>query len=57
MSLSELCTNFITKRDDTNKTLDKNVIEFLEAPWGLGLGCTPDVPPLYPVQRVIIKCY
>ena len=57
MSLSQVCANIITKDTDESKLLDKNVLEFVNAPWGLGLGCTKDVPPLYPVQRFILKCY
>ena len=57
MSLSELCANIITKGQDNSELLDKDVIEFITAPWGLGLGSTPDVPPLYPAQRFIIKTY
>ena len=57
MSLSELCTNFISKDQDSSKILDKDVLEFCTATWGLGMGTTPDVPALYPAQRFIIKCY
>ena len=57
MSLSELCTNFISKDHDSSKILDKDILEFCTAPWGLGLGSTQDVPPFYPAQRFIIKCY
>lgn len=56
MSISELCTNFISNtrlKDDT----ERNIIEFAEAPWGLGLGSVPGVPPLFPVQKFIFKCY
>jgi hypothetical protein len=57
MSLSEICANFITKKDsDHDKLLDKNILEFVTAPWGLGLGCG-EVPPLYPAQRFILKAY
>ena len=55
MALSDLCTNYITTaklKDDT----ERNIIEFAEAPWGLGLGATLDVPPLFPVQKFIFKC-
>jgi intein/homing endonuclease len=37
--------------------MDKDVMEFSTAPWGLGLGCTSEVPPLYPAQRFLIKMY
>jgi hypothetical protein len=57
MSLSQLCANIITKDSSESRLMDKNVLEFVNAPWGLGLGCTKDVPPLYPVQRFILKCY
>jgi hypothetical protein len=57
MSLSELCANIITSKNGDKEFLDKNIMEFIEAPWGMGLGCSVDVPPLYPVQRFIIKCY
>jgi len=56
MSLSELCSSYINTvklRDDT----ERNIIEFSEAPWGLGHGTTPGVPPLFPVQKFIFKCY
>jgi hypothetical protein len=56
MNLSQLCTEFIIKKDK-NEFLDKNAIEFITAPWGLGLGNSKEVPPLYPAQRFIIKCY
>lgn len=54
MSLSDLCTNYITTAKLKDET-EKNVIEFAEAPWGLGLGSSPELPPLYPVQRYILK--
>jgi len=57
MSLSEICANIITKKQDNSDLFDKDIIEFAMAPWGLGLGCTPDVPPLYPVQKFILKVY
>jgi len=57
MSIAEMCTGFVTKELDSSKLLDKNIMEFVTAPWGLGLGATPDVPPLYPAQRFILKCY
>lgn len=57
MSLSELCSNIIVKKDVNKEYLDKDPMEFITAPWGLGLGSSPEVPPLYPVQRVIFKCY
>jgi intein/homing endonuclease len=57
MSLSELCSNIITKEETENIYNDKNVMEFLTAPWGLALGTHKDVPPLYPAQKFIIKCY
>jgi len=56
MSISDLCTNFITStklKDDA----ERNIIEFAEAYWGLGLGSVPGVPPLFPVQKFIFKCY
>lgn len=56
MSIADLCTTYVTShklKDDT----ERNVIEFCESPWGLGLGTLPGVPPLYPVQKFILKCY
>lgn len=56
MGLSDLCSSFINQaklRDET----ERNIVEFAEAPWGLGLGATEEVPPLYPVQRFLLKCY
>lgn len=56
MSLSQLCTTYVssTKLKDEN---ERNIIEFAEAPWGLGLGSTPGVPGLMPVQKFIFKSY
>jgi hypothetical protein len=54
MSLSDICNGFVNTaklKDD----VEKNIIEFAEAPWGLGLGIG-DVPPLFPVQKFIFKC-
>jgi intein/homing endonuclease len=46
----------MTKKDgDQSKLLDKNILEFVTAPWGLALGCG-EVPALYPAQRFILKC-
>lgn len=56
MSISDLCTSFITTAKLKDES-ERNIIEFAEAPWGLGLGASPDVPPLYPVQRFIFKTY
>ena len=56
MSLAELCTTHISSaklRDET----DRNILEFAEAPWGLGMGTTSGVPPLMPIQKFIFKCY
>jgi len=56
MSLSSLCSSYINStklRDDT----EKNIIEFAEAPWGLGLGSVESFPPLFPGQKFILKCY
>ena len=56
MSISELCNSYVNTvklRDET----ERNIIEFAEAPWGLGLGSSPEVPPLFPVQKFIFKCY
>ena len=57
MSLSELCANMAISGTSTLGYYDKDIMEFVEAPWGLGLGCSSDVPPLYPVQRFILKGY
>jgi len=54
-SISDLCSDFINAKklkDDT----ERNIIEFAEAPWGLGLGSLPGQPPLFPVQKFILKC-
>lgn len=56
MSLSDLCTNYISSTKLKDET-ERNIIEFVEAPWGLGLGTTPGVPPLFPVQKFLLKCY
>lgn len=57
MSLSELCANIITTRGDKSEYHEKDIMEFLTAPWGLGLGTTPGIPPLYPAQRFVIKFF
>ncbi len=57
MSASDLCTNFITKKENSKVSKDKNILEFATAEWGLGLGTVDGVPPLYPAQRFILKCY
>jgi len=57
MSIAELCTNFIKSEKDSSKILDKNILEFCTAEWGLGLGSSKEIPPLYPAQRFIIKCF
>jgi len=56
VSLAELCTSYISSaklKDDS----ERNIIEFAEAPWGLGMGTIPGMPPLFPVQKFIFKCY
>lgn len=55
MSISDLCTNYVKKLGD--KTQEKNILDFVESPWGLGLGSTPGIPPLHPAQRIILKTY
>lgn len=57
MSLSEMCANLVSAKGNSKDFLDKDAIEFITAPWGLAMGCNSDVPPLYPVQRFIIKSY
>lgn len=57
MSLSELCSNMIVRKGENKEYLDKDAIEFITAPWGLAMGFNPEVPPLYPAQRFIIKGY
>jgi hypothetical protein len=56
MSLSELCTNYISSTKLKDET-ERNIIEFAEAPWGLGLGTVPGMPPLFPLQKFIFKTY
>ena len=56
MSLSELCTNYIGSTKLKDET-ERNIIEFAEAPWGLGLGTVPGMPSLFPVQKFLFKCY
>ena len=56
MSLSELCTNYIGSTKLKDET-ERNIIEFAEAPWGLGLGTVEGMPPLFPLQKFIFKCY
>lgn len=55
MSLSELCTTYISSTKLKDET-ERNIIEFAEAQWGLGLGTVSGVPPLFPVQKFIFKC-
>jgi len=58
MSIAEVCANMMSKDGlDLDKILHKNIIEFVTAPWGLGLGTLPGVPSLYPSQRFILKVY
>jgi len=56
MSISELCTTFVSSNKLKDES-ERNIIEFAEAPWGLGLGTIPGMPALFPVQRFIFKCY
>ncbi len=56
MSLSELCTNYIGSNRLKDET-ERNIIEFAEAQWGLGMGTMPGIPPLFPVQKFIFKTY
>ena len=55
MSVSDLCTTFISSKKLKDES-ERNIIEFAEAPWGLGLGTVPGVPALFPVQKFIFKC-
>jgi len=55
MTVSDLCTTFITSKKLKDES-ERNIIEFSEAPWGLGFGSVPGVPSLFPVQRFILKC-
>ena len=57
MSLSELCSNMIIKKQGHDDNVERNVVEFITDPWGLGLGSKSDIPPLHPVQMFIIKFY
>ena len=56
MSISELCTTYIDSKSLREET-ERNIIDFAEAQWGLGMGTMPGVPPLFPVQKFIFKCY
>jgi len=56
MSISELCSNFITSNRLKDER-ERNIIDFAEAQWGLGMGSMPSVPPLFPVQKFIFKTY
>lgn len=55
MSLSDIAAGYIRQSKLKDET-ERNVIDFAEAPWGLGMGSTPEVPPLFPVQKFILKC-
>lgn len=57
MSLSEICAKMASKGEDSSSITDKNILDFLSEPWGLGLGTLSGVPALYPAQRFIIKLY
>jgi intein/homing endonuclease len=58
MSIAEICANMTSDEGvDTSKILHKDAMEFITAPWGLGMGTVPGVPSLYPSQRFIIKMY
>lgn len=56
MSISDLCTTFVNSAKLKDE-IERNIIEFAEAPWGLGMGTFPEVPPLFPVQKFLFKCY
>lgn len=56
MSLSELCSSFISSAKLKDES-ERNIIEFAQAPWGLGMGSVNGVPPLYPGQIFELKCY
>jgi len=56
MSLSELCSEYV-KTPTLKDEVERNIIEFCESTWGLGLGTSPELPPLFPVQKFILKCY
>jgi hypothetical protein len=56
MNISDLCTSFVTSKNLKDET-ERNVVEFAEAPWGLGMGTVEGVPALYPVQKFILKCF
>ena len=56
MSLSDLCGPYI-QTQSLRDEVEKNVIEFCEAPWGLGMGAGEGKPGLAPVQKFILKCY
>lgn len=55
--VSDLCAEFVKEKEAVLGTSEKNIIEFCESPWGLGLGCTSEVPPLFPSQKFVLKCY
>lgn len=55
MSLSDIAAGYIRQSKLKDET-ERNIIDFAEAPWGLGMGSTPEVPPLFPVQKFILKC-
>lgn len=57
MSLSEICSKLTSKKTTGGELIDKDIMEFITAPWGLGLGTTVGVPALYPSQRFIVKYY
>lgn len=57
MSIADLCATYVKQRDGAKGSRTINAIDFIEAPWGLGLGTVKGIPPLHPVQKILIKCY
>jgi len=55
-SLSDLCTPFV-QTGKLKDEVERNIIEFCESPWGLGMGASSENPPLAPVQKFLFKCY
>lgn len=56
MSLADIANSFVSSSQLKDES-ERNVLDFCEAPWGLGLGSVAGVPPLYPVQKFILKAY
>jgi len=56
MSLSDLASQYV-RTPKLKDEIDRNIIEFAESSWGLGLGTSAELPPLSRFQKFMFKCY